>query len=302
MKKTREEMVELMICEDMDGIFSAGREDEEFLYAVLSGEGWKPYIQLSDEEIEVEYLDRLNVDEELAIDLDLPAPQVYLASPPEMIVIKNEGKCEYILDYADMDETDLVSQKRIFEYAQNRLEANEEERSDLDFDTFNMSTEQAIKVIRSFGETVEEFHRNKIIDDVLNKKLSGIDCVEDICDHMLFNNEIKDYADYLVDVQERYEDLALGLDAQVEYLNFDNEIREAKIMFVENNVINGNMKDAGEFLAENNMSINDIDIDGNYISIVAEHMANHKVEQVRQGNKTKRAEAKDVAFYQTPKV
>lgn len=57
MKMTREQMVERMIDSDIadirQGIYT---DDNSFLYAVLSGEGWIPYNQLSDEAIQREYL------------------------------------------------------------------------------------------------------------------------------------------------------------------------------------------------------------------------------------------------------
>ncbi len=59
-KITREAMVEQMIVEDIEDIINinAPSGDNSFLYSVLSGEGWKPYNQLTDEEIEAEYSER----------------------------------------------------------------------------------------------------------------------------------------------------------------------------------------------------------------------------------------------------
>jgi hypothetical protein len=60
-KLTREDMVEKLIGMDIEDIRQAlCREDDlEFLYAVLSGQGWKPYIQLTDKQIKAEYEDRV---------------------------------------------------------------------------------------------------------------------------------------------------------------------------------------------------------------------------------------------------
>lgn len=56
--KTREMLVEEMVNQDVEDIrrevFSENG-DMTFLYAVLEGCGWKPYNQLSDEEIVSEY-------------------------------------------------------------------------------------------------------------------------------------------------------------------------------------------------------------------------------------------------------
>jgi hypothetical protein len=54
---TREQMIERMIDCDIADIRQAMFEDDHnFLYAVLSGEGWIPYNQLSDNAIEQTYL------------------------------------------------------------------------------------------------------------------------------------------------------------------------------------------------------------------------------------------------------
>ena len=58
---TREEMIDEMIKVDIDFILSSGNfEDVSFLDAVLRGEGWKPYNQLTDEEILTEYEEMIN--------------------------------------------------------------------------------------------------------------------------------------------------------------------------------------------------------------------------------------------------
>lgn len=58
--KTREEKVEALINQDIESIKEGMfNEDFEFLNSVLSGEGWKPYNQLTDKEVETEYRDRI---------------------------------------------------------------------------------------------------------------------------------------------------------------------------------------------------------------------------------------------------
>jgi hypothetical protein len=53
---TREEMIERMIdCDIADIKQSMHNKDYAFLHAVLSGEGWMPYNQLSDDAIEQNY-------------------------------------------------------------------------------------------------------------------------------------------------------------------------------------------------------------------------------------------------------
>jgi hypothetical protein len=53
---TRDEMIERMIASDIADIRQAMfMDDHAFLYAVLSGEGWIPYNQLSDDAIEQNY-------------------------------------------------------------------------------------------------------------------------------------------------------------------------------------------------------------------------------------------------------
>lgn len=58
---TRDEMVERMIKDDIQAIrdiWVADYNDVEFLYSVLSGEGWVPYNQLTDEQVVEEYENR----------------------------------------------------------------------------------------------------------------------------------------------------------------------------------------------------------------------------------------------------
>ena len=55
----REEMVDRLVDDDIAYILRVGAEGEaDFLQAVLLGEGWKPYNQLTDDEIKNEYTER----------------------------------------------------------------------------------------------------------------------------------------------------------------------------------------------------------------------------------------------------
>lgn len=57
---TREEMVERLVEWDVYVIKDCAlSNDTEFLRAVLTGEGWVPYNQLSDDEVKGEYLERV---------------------------------------------------------------------------------------------------------------------------------------------------------------------------------------------------------------------------------------------------
>jgi hypothetical protein len=58
--KTRDEAVEALIQFDIDTVKRDLTYDNysEFLRSVLSGEGWVPYNQLTDEEVMEEYEDR----------------------------------------------------------------------------------------------------------------------------------------------------------------------------------------------------------------------------------------------------
>ena len=74
----------------------------------------------------------------------------------------------FIIDYNDLDFSEgKVSEARVIEYAENRLEANEDERADWDFDTRAMNIGQAIVVIASFNEmvTVADNRSNNICVD-----------------------------------------------------------------------------------------------------------------------------------------
>lgn len=54
--KTREQKVAQMIASDMEDIIQAWHNnDTEFFHAVLSGEGWIPYNQCTNEEIDRDY-------------------------------------------------------------------------------------------------------------------------------------------------------------------------------------------------------------------------------------------------------
>ena len=58
-KKTREEMVDLLVKWDIDTVRSdLFSDDISFLDAVLRGDGWIPYNQLTDEQVLVEYEER----------------------------------------------------------------------------------------------------------------------------------------------------------------------------------------------------------------------------------------------------
>lgn len=55
----RAEMVEFLVRQDIADIIQAHNEDDyEFLNNVLTGEGWKPYNQLTNKQIEEEYEER----------------------------------------------------------------------------------------------------------------------------------------------------------------------------------------------------------------------------------------------------
>ncbi len=55
-KMTRDEKVDLMVDYYIRDINATGLlGDNEFLAAVLSGEGWKPFNQLTDEQVDVEW-------------------------------------------------------------------------------------------------------------------------------------------------------------------------------------------------------------------------------------------------------
>lgn len=59
MTLTRQEKVDAMVDDDIDMIREAMIEqDYEFLAAVLTGEGWVPYNQLTDEQVDAEYNER----------------------------------------------------------------------------------------------------------------------------------------------------------------------------------------------------------------------------------------------------
>lgn len=57
--KARDTMIDFLVNNDIDDIRQAIMQDDiEFLDNVLRGEGWKPYNQLNDKEIEEEYNER----------------------------------------------------------------------------------------------------------------------------------------------------------------------------------------------------------------------------------------------------
>jgi len=55
----------------------------------------------------------------------------------------------------DEDSAEFADKNRVIEYANHRLEANPEDREEFNFDTFNLTLEQAIDVIKSYDENVE---------------------------------------------------------------------------------------------------------------------------------------------------
>ncbi len=55
---TREEKIDKLAMDDIDMIQRWIHTDTEFLYAVLVGDGWIPYNQLTDEEVDLEYEER----------------------------------------------------------------------------------------------------------------------------------------------------------------------------------------------------------------------------------------------------
>lgn len=64
----RELKVEILVNYDIDEVKKGiAIEDVSFLADVLSGNGWKPYNQLTDEQIETEYNEMLAMKKELAV-------------------------------------------------------------------------------------------------------------------------------------------------------------------------------------------------------------------------------------------
>ena len=60
----REDMVNALVERDIESIrYSLAIDDESFLDAVLRGDGWVPYNQLTDEQLQEEY-NELESDEE----------------------------------------------------------------------------------------------------------------------------------------------------------------------------------------------------------------------------------------------
>ena len=58
---TREQMIDTLVDEDISDILRSDYYgDYSFLDSVLRGDGWKPYNQLTDEEIKAEYDDLIN--------------------------------------------------------------------------------------------------------------------------------------------------------------------------------------------------------------------------------------------------
>ena len=58
-KRQKEMMIDRLVQNDVTDITQAlNNGDCEFLHRVLTGEGWKPYNQLTDEEVISEYKDR----------------------------------------------------------------------------------------------------------------------------------------------------------------------------------------------------------------------------------------------------
>ena len=54
--KSREEMTDALVERDIESIIhSLGYDDIEFLDAVLRGDGWVPYNQLTDDQLKEEY-------------------------------------------------------------------------------------------------------------------------------------------------------------------------------------------------------------------------------------------------------
>ena len=58
-----------------------------------------------------------------------------------------------------------MTNERLIKYAENRLEANENDRDSFSFNTYDMNTKQAIKVIESYGERVNNVRRVRNTDD-----------------------------------------------------------------------------------------------------------------------------------------
>ena len=53
-KKTREQKVALLVEWDIDSVINHDN-DHSFLYSIITGDGWVPYNQLTDKQIDDEY-------------------------------------------------------------------------------------------------------------------------------------------------------------------------------------------------------------------------------------------------------
>ncbi len=71
MKPTRQQMIDRMVRDDLGMIRrNLEKHDVEFIDAVLRGEGWVPYNQLTDQQVKEEYEDRLEAIDDHEEDYD----------------------------------------------------------------------------------------------------------------------------------------------------------------------------------------------------------------------------------------
>ena len=64
---SREQMVNALVKRDIDWIIDGVlRNDHSFLWDVLTGDGWVPYNQLTDEQVLETYIEMIEDDEEVS--------------------------------------------------------------------------------------------------------------------------------------------------------------------------------------------------------------------------------------------
>lgn len=75
--------IDIMIDSDIEHITkeiyenSMFNKDNSFLYAVLSGEGWIPYNQLTPEQIDMEFADRFCDNDQYEFDTDVEGKKIH---------------------------------------------------------------------------------------------------------------------------------------------------------------------------------------------------------------------------------
>lgn len=200
----------------------------------------------------------------------------------------------YIVEFNGMDDVEVMSQRRMIEYAENRFDANEHERSDWSFDTHNMNAEQALEVISSFGEYPEKVMMDRGLNSLLQSIICGDDPIEEIAERCFFDDEIRDYIAYLEAIDDKFEDLDTSIRDIPPSDFIDSYIAEAKKLHVENNIINGNRKDAGAFMAKYNMSIDSIDVSDKDRAIVEGIKNEMELQAVKDKNKASREKSKSL--------